>query len=150
MIATAGSADARDRVRDLGATATLDYESDALAAEVRAATDGAGVELVLDHKLDEYLDVDFQVLADGGQVVSIMGHVPQTNGVPLYEREITLRGLRMDSHPVRAPTLARLARLMERGDLTAVVADTYDLDGAAQAHRDVTAGGYVGKLVVTP
>ena len=41
-------------------------------------------------------------------------------------------------------------RLMERGDLTAVVTDTDDFDGAAQAHRDVPAGGSVDKLVITP
>jgi NADPH:quinone reductase-like Zn-dependent oxidoreductase len=150
VIATVGSADARDRVRDLGAAAVLDYESDALAEEVLAATDGAGVETVLDHKLEEHLDVDFQVLTEGGQVVAIMGHVPETSGVPLYTKEISLRGLRMDNHPVRAPTLNRLARLMKRGDLSAVVADTYDLEEASQAHRDMAAGGYVGKLVVTP
>jgi NADPH:quinone reductase-like Zn-dependent oxidoreductase len=56
----------------------------------------------------------------------------------------------MDNHPVRAPTLNRLSRLMKRGDLSAVVADTYDLEEASQAHRDMAAGGYVGKLVVTP
>jgi NADPH:quinone reductase-like Zn-dependent oxidoreductase len=56
----------------------------------------------------------------------------------------------MDNHPVRTPTLNRLARLMDRGDLSAVVADTYELEDATQAHRDMAAGGYVGKLVVTP
>ncbi|MFC6942627.1 NADPH:quinone reductase [Salinirubellus sp. GCM10025818] len=150
VIATAGSEDARDRVRELGATAVLDYESDALAEEVLAATDGAGVETVLDHKLEEHLDVDFQAVAEGGQIVAIMGHVPEASGVPLYTKEITVRGLRMDNHPVRAPTLERLARLMEREELTAVVADTYDFEETTQAHRDMATGGYVGKLVVTP
>lgn len=48
VIATAGSGEGRDRLRDLGATAVLDYESESLAEEVLAATDGAGVETVLD------------------------------------------------------------------------------------------------------
>jgi NADPH:quinone reductase-like Zn-dependent oxidoreductase len=150
VIATAGSEDARDRIRELGAVTALDYESDALAEEVLAATDGTGVETVLDHKLEEHLDVDFQTVTEGGQVVAIMGHVPEASGVPLYTKEITVRGLRMDNHPVRAPTLERLARLMERGALSAVVADTYDFEAATRAHRDMAAGGYVGKLVVTP
>ena len=150
VVATAGSADARDRLRDLGATAVLDYESDSLAEDVLAATGDEGVETVLDHRLEEYLDLDFRVLAEGGEVVALMGHVPGTSGVPFYEKELTVRALRMDNHPVRGPTLERLVRLMERDDLTAVVADTYDLDEAARAHRDLLAGGYVGKLVVTP
>jgi NADPH:quinone reductase-like Zn-dependent oxidoreductase len=150
VIATAGSDEARDRVRDLGAATVLEYGSDSLAADVLAATGGEGVETVLDHRLGEYLGLDFRVVADGGRVVSLMGHVPETDGRPLYEKEVTVRGLRMDSRPVRAPTLERLARLVERGDLTAVVADTYGFDEVDRAHRDVLAGGYVGKLVVTP
>lgn len=150
VIATAGSDEARDRVRDLGADVALDYASDSLADDVRSATGDEGVEVVLDHRLEEYLELDFDVLADGGQVVSLMGHVPQTNAVPLYDKQITIRGLKMDERPVRTPILRRLARLMSRGDLTALVADTYDFDEAGQAHRDVQSGGYVGKLVVTP
>lgn len=75
-----------------------------------------------------------------------MGHVPETNGVPLYNKEATVKPLKMDNRPVRTPILRRLTRLMERDDLTAVVADTYDFEDAAQAHRDILAGGSVGKL----
>jgi NADPH:quinone reductase-like Zn-dependent oxidoreductase len=56
----------------------------------------------------------------------------------------------MDARPVRAPILERLVRLVKRGDLTANVAKTYAFEEVSQAHRDVLAGGYVGKLVVTP
>lgn len=150
VIATVGTEEAHEILRELGAATTLDYDSDSLAEDVLAATDGEGVETVLDHRLEEYLETDFRVLAEGGQVVSIMGHVPEANGVPLYNKELTVRGLKMDNHPVRTPILERLVRLMERDDLTAAVADTYDLTEADQAHRDILAGGYVGKLVVTP
>jgi NADPH:quinone reductase and related Zn-dependent oxidoreductases len=150
VIATVGSQQAHEKLESLGAATTLDYESDSLVGNVLAATDGDGVETVLDHRLEEYLAVDLQVLTDGGQVVSIMGHVPEANGVPLYNKEITVRGLKMDNHPVRAPILERLVRLMERDDLSPVVADTYDITEVDQAHRDILAGGYVGKLVVTP
>jgi NADPH:quinone reductase-like Zn-dependent oxidoreductase len=150
VVATAGSEAAREQVRELGATAVLDYESDTLAADVLAATDEAGVETVLDHRLQQYLDLDFEVLAEGGQIVSIMGHIPQTNGVPFYKKQVTVQALQMDSRPVRRPLLQRVGRLLSRGDLTAVVADSYDFDEAAQAQQRVLAGGYVGKLVVTP
>jgi NADPH:quinone reductase-like Zn-dependent oxidoreductase len=39
---------------------------------------------------------------------------------------------------------------VDRGSLRAVVAETYGLEDATRAHRDMAAGGYVGKLVVTP
>lgn len=150
VLATAGSAEARDRVQALGAAAVFDYESESLAEDILAVTDGVGVETVLDHRLEEYLGLDLQVVAKGGQIISIMGHVPGTNGVPLYDKEVTVQALKMDNRPVRTPVLRRLTRLMRRDDLSAVIADTYDFEEVAQAHRDVLAGGYVGKLVVTP
>jgi NADPH2:quinone reductase len=150
VIATAGTDAACERLRDLGATTALRYDSETLADDVVAATDGEGVETVLDHRLEQYLQTDLQVLTEGGDLVAIMGNIPATSGVPFYTKEVTVEALRMDNHPVRAPTLARLVRLMERGDLTPVVADTYDLEETPAAQADVLAGGYVGKLVVTP
>jgi NADPH2:quinone reductase len=149
VIATAGSADACDRVRELGASTTLQYDSDTLAEDILAATDGDGVETVLDHRLEAYLELDLEVVAENGQIVAIMGQMPETNALPFYSKEVSLRALRMDNHPVRTPVLERLGRLLQRGDLTGAVAETYDLDEVAQAHRDVLVGGYVGKLVVT-
>lgn len=150
VIATAGSESARAHLDDLGATATLPYDSDTLAADVRAVTGGNGVDTVLDHHLADYLALDFDVLAAGGQVVSLMGHVPATNAEPFYRKEISISALRMDAHPVRTPMLERIGRLMRRDDLTAVVADEYDFDEVGQAHQAIRAGGFVGKLVVTP
>lgn len=149
-IATAGSESARDRVRELGAVACLDYESDSLADEVLEVSGDEGVDAVLDHMLDRYLAVDLEVVADGGHVVTITGDVPATSGAPLRNKEVTLRGMSMGNRPERRGILDRLADLMDRGALTAVVERAYGFDEVAQAHRDVMAGGYVGKLIVTP
>jgi NADPH2:quinone reductase len=148
VVATAGSETARDRVRELGADAVFDYDSDSLAEDVRAAT--GGVEVVLDHMAEEYLEVDLDVVAQGGQIVTIMGDLPAASGFPLRQKEVTVRGMSLGNRAERTPILRRLARLMERGELTPVVAGSYGFDEIAQAHRDVLAGGYVGKLVVTP
>ncbi|QHS15889.1 quinone oxidoreductase family protein [Halopenitus persicus] len=150
VITTAGSEDARARLTDLGASVALDYESDSLAEDILAATDGAGVETVLDHRLEEYLDLDLSVVTEGGTIISTMGHIPETNGRPLYNKEVTIQPLKMDNHPTRQPVLERLARLMRRDVLTPVVADTYAFEDTARAHQEMLAGGYVGKLVVTP
>jgi NADPH:quinone reductase-like Zn-dependent oxidoreductase len=149
VIATAGSDDARARVEELGATTALEYDSETLASEITEVTDGAGVDVVLDHMLEEYLSLDLDVVADGSHVVSIMGDIPATNGSPLRNKEVTVRGMSLGNRAERTGILQRLTRLLERGDLTAVVAGNYDFDEVAQAHRDVLEGGYVGKLIVT-
>ncbi|WP_276273975.1 quinone oxidoreductase family protein [Haloarcula litorea] len=150
VITTAGSEEARARLQELGATVAFDYESDSLAEDILAVTDGAGVETVLDHRLGEYLDLDLSVVTRDGTIVSTMGHIPETNGRPFYNTEVTIQPLKMDNHPTRRPVLERLARLMNQDVLTPIVADTYAFDDAARAHQDILAGGYVGKLVVTP
>lgn len=150
VLATVGSDDVRDRVRELGATAVLHSERDRLAEDIMDTTDGAGVEVVLDHLLEEYLELDFEVVARGGHIVTIMGDVPPTAGAPLRNKEVTLRGMSLGNRAERRDILQRLARLMKRDDLTAVVADTYGFDEAGRAHRDVLEGGYFGKLIVTP
>ena len=150
VITTAGPDVDHDRLRGLGAAAVFDYTSDTLAEDVLAATGGAGVETVLDHRLDEYLDLDLAVLAEGGQVVALMGGVPEANPLPFYAKEVSLQALRMDNRPVRRPALERVARLLERGDLTGVVAETYGFDAVDRAHREIEDGGFLGKLVVTP
>jgi NADPH2:quinone reductase len=150
VITTAGTEAARDRLTDLGAAVALDYESDSLAEDILAATGDAGVETILDHRLEEYLELDLSVVTEGGQIISTMGHIPQTNGRPFYGKEVTIQPLRMDNHPTRRPVLQRLARLMKQDVLTPVVADVYSIGDAGQAHQEILAGGYLGKLVVTP
>ena len=149
VITTAGSEDARARLQELGATVAFDYESDSLGEEILAATDGAGVDTILDHRLEEYLDLDLSVVTEGGTIISTMGHIPETNGRPLYNKEVTIQPLKMDNHPTRRPVLERLARLMKQDVLTPIVADTYAFEDTARAHQEIRAGGDVGKLVVT-
>lgn len=150
VVTTAGSEAARDRLTDLGAAVALDYESDSLAEDILAATDGAGVETILDHRLEEYLELDLSVVTEGGQIISTMGHIPETNARPFYNKEVTIQSLKMDNHPTRQPVLERLAHLLEQDVLTPVVADVYSIGDAPRAHQEILAGGYLRKLVVTP
>jgi NADPH2:quinone reductase len=150
VITTAGTAAARSQLQDLGAAVTLDYESDSLAEDILAATDGAGVDTILDHRLEEYFDLDLDVVTSGGQIISTMGHIPATDGRPFYNKEVTVQPLKMDNRSARRPMLKRVVRLIKQDALTPVVADTYSFDEAGQAQQALLAGGYVGKLVVTP
>lgn len=150
VIATAGRDEARERLREFGASSVFDYDSDSLAGGVLAATDGEGVDVILDHRLDDYLELDLSVAAQGGRVVSILGDLAAVSGAPLRDKELTVRGMSMANVDDRRPILRRLARLLERGDLTASVARSYDIEEAVDAHRAVRDGGYVGKLVVRP
>ena len=48
------------------------------------------------------------------------------------------------------PRLADLASLVDKGELTLRVAETFGLDRVADAHRRFEAGGVRGRLVLEP
>ena len=150
VIATAGSDETREGVQDLGAVAAFDYDSESLTEDIRDATDGDGVDAVLDHRLDEYLGLDLAVAGQNAHIVSITGDIPAVENAPMQDKQPIIQGMAIANTPERRPVLRRLARLLERGDLTAVIAETRDFETVGDAHRTVSEGGYVGKVVVQP
>jgi NADPH:quinone reductase-like Zn-dependent oxidoreductase len=51
---------------------------------------------------------------------------------------------------IRAAARAEIARLAGDGSLRVLVASTYPLDDAAEAHRQIATGHTTGKLVLLP
>ncbi|ELZ96743.1 Zn-dependent oxidoreductase, NADPH:quinone reductase / NADPH2:quinone reductase [Haloferax mucosum ATCC BAA-1512] len=152
-VITTAAPEYHERVAELGADVVFDYERDDLAEAVLAAAEGDGVELTLDHRLDEYLQFDAEVAATGGRVVGIGENDPQVG----FERSSAARGkdlnitlMSMFNTPELAVPLRELARLLDAGDLEIDIARTYDLDEAGEAHRAVMEDSFLGKLVITP
>lgn len=150
VLATAGSEEAREGVCDLGAVAAFDYDSETLTEDIHEETDGEGVDVILDHRLDDYLGLDLTVAAQDARIVTITGGIPAVEDAPLQAKEPTIKGMGIANTPERQPILRRIAPLIERGDLTTVVAETYGFEAVGEAHRAISEGGYVGKLVVRP
>ncbi|AFK20157.2 NADPH:quinone reductase [Haloferax mediterranei ATCC 33500] len=152
VIATAAPKN-HDRVSELGADVVLDYSRDDLADAVKDAANGDGVDLTLDHRLDDYLQFDAEVATTGGRVVGIGENDPQV-GFELSSaargKDLNITMMSMFNTPELAVPLRELAGLMETGDFEIEVARTYDLDEAAEAHRAVMEDSFLGKLVITP
>lgn len=141
-----------DRLVELGADAVIDYEREDLVEAVREATRG-GADVILDHRLHEYLQFDAEVAARNARVIGIGEKEPAVG----FERsaaaraiELRLQMMIMFNAPRIADPLARLAYLFDRGDLSIEIARMYDLDAASEAHRDVFEESVFGKLVVIP
>lgn len=151
VVATAGSDAARERVRALGADEVLDYDREDLQDAV-ATTAPDGVDVVLDHMIDEYLPLDVAVAAHGATVVSITGDVPAVPDAGTARgKELTVQFMSASRNtPDVGAVLRRLAVLLGRGDLTVDVARRFDLDEAGEAQRFVDEESFVGKVVVVP
>jgi NADPH:quinone reductase-like Zn-dependent oxidoreductase len=141
-----------DRLESLGADAVLEYARDDLREAVTEASSG-GPDVILDHRLDDYLQFDADVAAHDGRVVGIGENDPAiafTNDGVARGKDLTYQFMSMFNTPDLSDPLARIAYLLGEGDLTIEVAPTYDLEEVADAHRDVMADSFLGKLVVTP
>jgi NADPH:quinone reductase len=144
VIATAGARN-HDLLRELGAE-PVEY-GDGLADRVRAlAPDGvdAALDLV---GTDESMDVSLALVADRDRIASIANFdrgpregIRLLGGGPGADAGDELR---MAARP-------ELARLAGAGDLRVLVAATYPLSEAADAHRQIATGHTTGKIVLLP
>ena len=151
VIATASPA-YHDHLEALGADVVLDYSRDDLKDAVIDASDG-GVDVIYDHRLDDYLQFDAEVAATGARVVGIGENDPEvgfTNDGVARSKDVNYQFMSMFNTPDFRVPLEGLAFLMDRGDLTIEIADTYGLDEAAEAQRSVMEDSFLGKLVIVP
>jgi NADPH:quinone reductase-like Zn-dependent oxidoreductase len=134
-----------DLLRDLGAEPVAYGEG--LLERVRALTPG-GVDVALDLVgTDEAMDVSLALVPDRSRIASI------ANFDRAPREGVRLLGNGPGADPgteVRDAARAELARLAGEGSLRVVVASTYALDDAADAHRQIRSGHTTGKLVLLP
>lgn len=138
-VIAAARADEADRVRSLGATVVLDREDDFVAG-VLAATDGVGADALADPAI--LTERVIGAVRDGGQVAFYLPtDVDPGRGIRVFGSYVMRSNLRHD-------TIERLARAVERGEVTATVAGTLPANEAAAAHERLERGGIRGRLVL--
>jgi len=151
-VVTTAAPEYHDRLETLGADAALDYARDDLRTAVTEASAG-GPDVILDHRLDDYLQFDADVAAHDARIVGIGENDPAvgfTNDGVARGKDLTYQFMSMFNTPDLSEPLGRIAHLLGDGEIGIEVARTYDLDEVAAAHEDVMADSFLGKLVVTP
>ncbi len=151
-VLTTASPDYHEALKEYGAATVLDYDRNDLAEAVLEDSDG-GVDVVLDHRLDDYLQFDADVAATGARVVGIGENSPDpgfTNDGAARSKDVSYQFMSMFNTPDLRVPLRGVAHLMETDALSIEVADTYDLADAGEAQRAVIEDSVFGKLVVEP
>jgi 2-desacetyl-2-hydroxyethyl bacteriochlorophyllide A dehydrogenase len=151
-VVTTARPEYHDRLVDLGADAVLDYDRDDLR-EATSEAAGGGVDVVLDHRLDDYFQFDADVANHRGRVVGIGEndpHIALTNDGVARSKDLNVQFMSMFNTPDLSVPLEKVARLIGEGELSVEVARTYDLSEVGEAHRAVMEDSFFGKLVVTP
>jgi NADPH:quinone reductase-like Zn-dependent oxidoreductase len=147
VIASASSPEKSALGKRLGAEVCVDASSASLADDVRRATGGRGVDLVVDHVGGDHLALAVSLCARGGRVVSCGATAGATTTLAvraLYASEISLVGAYMGGRG----ELHDVLRLFAQRRLQPVVDRTYPLELAAEAQRRMEARQNLGKLVL--
>lgn len=157
VFATAGTDEKCAACRQLGADPAINYRRQDFVAECLTATDGRGVDVILDMVLGDYLNRNLQVAAEDGRIVVIAGlggFRTKADFQPLLRRRLTITGSTLRPRPVafKAAIADGLRRhvwpLLEAGTIKPVIDRTFPLEQAAEAHRLMESGGHIGKIVL--
>jgi putative PIG3 family NAD(P)H quinone oxidoreductase len=156
-IVTAGSADKCTRCLELGATAAANYNEEDFVETVKRATDGRGVDVVLDSIGAPYLERNLASLALEGRLILIglMGGARAEIGLAqLMLKRLQLVGstLRALSDATKAEIVIGLMRdfgdALGSGAVGPVVDRILPLADAGEAHRVMKSSAHFGKIVL--
>ena len=158
VFATAGSDEKCAACVRLGAEKAINYRTQDFAAEIKAATGGKGVNVILDMVAGDYVPKELKILADEGRLVFIAflgGHKTELDVNELMRRRLTITGSTLRPRPVEFKGyVARNLRekiwpLIEAGKIKPEIYKTFPLAQASEAHRLMETSEHIGKIVLT-
>jgi putative PIG3 family NAD(P)H quinone oxidoreductase len=158
VLTTAGSDEKCHFCKELGADQAINYHTQDFVAAVHEATDGKGVDVILDMVGGDYIARNIKCLAPDGRLVNIaflQGPKAQVNFLPVMLKRLTLTGSTLRARPVaQKGAIARALRekvwpLLAGGTIRPVIDSTFPLEQAASAHRRIESPDHIGKIVLT-
>jgi len=158
VFATAGSDEKCAACVKLGAEKAFNYKTQDWAEELKKATDGKGVNVILDMVGGDYVPKELKSLAVDGRLVMIaflggmkaevdlsvvMSKRLQITGSTLRPRTIEFKG------EVAKSLRERVWPLIDAGKIKPVIYKTFPLAEAAEAHKLMETSQHIGKIVLT-
>ncbi|WP_280384691.1 SDR family NAD(P)-dependent oxidoreductase, partial [Nocardia wallacei] len=156
VIATAGTAERRDRVRALGAHEVLNSRSISFVDEVLALTGGTGVDVVYSSAPGEILQQNFRVAGEFGRIVDIgKADIYGSGAIDLrpFDRNLSFFAVDIDRILARRPEQVRHAArrvvdAMYHGEYTALPNTVFGLDRLPEAFETVARSAQIGRVVL--
>ncbi len=157
VIVTVGSKEKADACVKLGADHAINYKTQDFVAEVKAATGGKGVEVILDMVGGDYVDRNYDAAAMDGRIVQIAllgGGKATINVGKLMVKRLNHTGstLRPRSNADKAAMVAaieaKVMPLFREGRIKPLMDSSFPLEKAADAHRRMETSEHIGKIVL--
>ncbi len=157
VFATAGSAEKCRACEELGAERAINYREEDFVAVVKQATEGGGVDVILDMVGGDYIQRNISALASDGRlcfIAFLAGSKAEVDFLPVMLKRITISGstLRARSVGFKGDIARNLKEkvwpLVEAGEVKPIVYETFPLAEAAAAHRLMETSAHIGKIVL--
>jgi len=157
VFVTASTSEKLRRCRELGADLAINYKEEDFLTAVQEATNGKGVDVIIDPVGGSYLQRNVQTLAPFGRLVNI-GLLGGLNGEMSVGLLLSNR-LKIVGSTLRSRSLAEKIDITQQfsqrfwpslvsGELQPIIDSTFPINNAQQAHEYVSANKNTGKVVL--
>lgn len=157
VIVTASSAAKRQLCLDFGADHAVNYKDPNWTDQVRAATNGEGVDVILDGQAGPYTQPELDLLKSDGRLVLIASHLGKQAEINLNDivrRRLTLTGSTLRPRPasykgqIAASLVEKVWPLIESGAVRTHIHAKFTFDTMQKAHALMDDNAQMGKVVV--
>ena len=152
IFGTAGTPEGLELVTQNGAKEAFNHREPGYLDQIKAATDGRGLDIILEMAANQNLGHDLTLLAPNGRVVVVGSRGPvEIDPRNIMMREADIRGITLFSATPadRAEIYHRITLGLEDGSLDPIIGNTFPLQEAARAHEQIMSSAARGKLVLT-
>jgi putative PIG3 family NAD(P)H quinone oxidoreductase len=154
---TVGNQDKADACLKAGAHHAVLYRDADFEAEVRQATGGAGVDVILDMVGGAYINKNIRLLAVNGRLVQIAfleGSKAEIDALPIMTKRLQFTGSTLrprsddDKGDIARSLASKVVPLMEQGQCLPLIHKVFPLAEAAQAHALMESSKHIGKIML--
>ena len=158
VFATAGTPEKARFCEKLGAVRGIDYRNEDFVEVTRQATEGRGLDVILDMVAGSYVQRNIEAAAVEGRIVVIAvqgGAKADIKVNMLMMKRLTLTGSTLRPRTVAqkgaiaAAVHKNVWPLLSSGRVKPIIHATFPLADAAEAHRLMESSSHVGKIVLT-
>ncbi len=151
VIGTASSKDGKKLVKEQGADFVFDHSTENYFEEIKKATDGKGVDIILEMLANENLVKDFEVLVMFGRI-TVIGNRGSLDFNPRLAmgKDASIFGMSLFNAPENEMKDIYEAIFvgLEKGFLNPIIGKTLPLQKASEAHHAVIEEKAFGKIVL--
>ncbi|MFY3138194.1 NAD(P)H-quinone oxidoreductase [Achromobacter xylosoxidans] len=154
---TVGNQEKAEACLKAGAHHAVIYRDADFEADIRQATNGQGVDVILDMVGGAYINKNIRLLALNGRLVQIAfleGSKAEIDALPIMTKRLSFTGSTLrprsdeDKGAIARALADKVLPLMEQGRCLPLIHAVFPLEQAAQAHALMESSRHIGKIML--